>query len=271
MKTRLPAVLVLLGLATALPARAADLPAPAIAPTPPVYDWTGFYIGGNVGYGWNRGDGPLECINPAGVLFGSGCGLIPFAGLKPAGVIGGGQVGFNWQRGSFVVGLEDDFQAADIQGSTRTNGPWGFVNNMLLTPPSSFFVASHKLDWFGTTRLRLGYAGFDRTLIYATGGVAYGRVEEQTAVVHPGVSYPASESVTRIGWTVGGGIEYAVTGNVTAKLEGLYYDLGADTISSHAVPLVNGFVRGMSFETRGAIVRAGINYKFDWGPVVAKY
>jgi outer membrane immunogenic protein len=86
------------------------------------------------------------------------------------------------------------------------------------------------------------------------------------------VSYPAGESVTRAGWTAGGGIEYAFARNVTAKLEGLYYDLGADTIASGSLPVPNGFTRGMSFETRGAIVRAGVNYKFDWGgPVVARY
>jgi outer membrane immunogenic protein len=274
MKAPLSAVVVFVGLVASVAARAADLPAPAVAPIPAVYDWTGFYIGGNAGYGWNQGDGPLQCINSAGVLFGSGCGLIPFAGLKPAGVFGGGQVGFNWQRGAFVVGLEDDLQAADIHGSTRTNGPWGFVNSTRLTPASSFFTASHQIDWFGTTRLRLGYAGFDRTLIYATGGIAYGRVEEQTAVVHPasGVSYPASESATKAGWTAGGGIEYAFTRNLTAKFEGLYYDLGEDTISAHAVPVPNTFSRGMTFETRGAIARVGINYKFDWGgPVVARY
>lgn len=90
MQPRLPGLVLLVGLAASVTARAADLPAPAIAPTPPVYDWTGFYIGGNVGYGWNQGDGPLECIDPNGVLFGGGCGLIPFAGLAPAGVIGGG-------------------------------------------------------------------------------------------------------------------------------------------------------------------------------------
>jgi len=99
-------------------------------------------------------------------------------------------------------------------------------------------------------------------------------VEEQTAVVHPasGVSYPASESATKAGWTAGGGIEYAFTRNLTAKIEGLYYDLGEDTISAHAVPVPNTFSRGMTFETRGAIARVGINYKFDWGgPVVARY
>jgi outer membrane immunogenic protein len=87
-----------------------------------------------------------------------------------------------------------------------------------------------------------------------------------------GVSYPATESVTRVGWTAGGGIEYAFTGNLTAKVEGLYYDLGEDTISAHPVPVPNTFTRGMTFETQGAIARAGINYKFDWGsPVVARY
>jgi outer membrane immunogenic protein len=274
MKMRLSTVILFMGLTASVAARAADLPTPAVAPIPPVYDWTGFYVGANVGYGWNEGDGPLQCTNSAGVSFGTGCGLIPFAGLSPRGFIGGGQAGFNWQHGPFVIGLESDFQAADIQGSTRTDGPWGFVNSTAITRPGSFFTASHQIDWFGTARLRLGYASLDRTLVYATGGIAYGRVDEQTDVVHPatGVSYPASESATKTGWTAGGGIEYAFTRNLTAKVEGLYYDLGEDTISARAVPVPRTFSRGMTFETRGAIARVGVNYKFDWGgPVVARY
>ena len=122
MNTRLSAVVVILGLIASVAARAADLPAPAVAPIPPVYNWTGFYIGANAGYGWNTGDGPLQCTNSAGVSFGSGCGLIPFAGLKPAGVIGGGQVGFNWSLCRRVGGRLPDHRYHGLHADQRTVG-----------------------------------------------------------------------------------------------------------------------------------------------------
>jgi outer membrane immunogenic protein len=134
------------------------------------------------------------------------------------------------------------------------------------------FTASQKIDWFGTARLRLGYAGFDRTLIYASGGLAYGRVELQTAVTFPNNAFPAGGTVTKVGWTLGGGIEHAFSDHVSAKIEALYCDFGDDSIAAGSVPRINAFTRGKDFETRVALVRAGVNYKFDWGaPVVAKY
>jgi outer membrane immunogenic protein len=139
------------------------------------------------------------------------------------------------------------------------------VGNPALSPPGSLFTASQKIDWFGTARGRIGYAGFeglDRTLIYATGGLAYGRVELQTAVLYPLETYSASRTAIKAGWTVGGGIEHAFLDRVSAKIEGLYYDLGDDSILAAGVPH-NGFSRGKDFETRGALFRAGVNYKFD--------
>ena len=133
------------------------------------------------------------------------------------------------------------------------------------TQPSSLFTASQKIDWFGTARGRIGYAGFeglDRTLIYATGGLAYGRVELHTAVLHPRETYSASGTAIKTGWTIGGGIEHAFFDRVSAKIEGLYYNLGDDSISAVGVPH-NGFSRGKDFETRGALFRGGVNYKFD--------
>jgi outer membrane immunogenic protein len=204
-------------------ALAADMPLKASPPVPS-WTWTGFYVGANAGYAWSRDDGALECINPKGVSFGGGCGLIPFGGLNASGGFGGGQVGYDRQFGKYVLGVETDFQGADIRGSTSTSGPWLFVGNPALSPPGSLFTASQKIDWFGTARGRIGYAGFeglDRTLIYATGGLAYGRVELQTAVLYPLETYSASRTAIKAGWTVGGGIEHAFLDRVSAKIEGL--------------------------------------------------
>lgn len=130
---------------------------------------------------------------------------------------------------------------------------------------SSVFSASEKIDWFGTARGRVGYAGFEglnRTLIYATGGLAYGRIELQTSVVHPREVYPASGSAIKTGWTVGGGIEHPFLDHITARIEGLYYDLGDTSITAAGIPH-NGFIRGKEFETRGGLIRVGVNYKFN--------
>lgn len=244
--------------------RAADLPAaPAYKAPAVVTNWTGVYVGLNAGYAWNHDGGPLECVNPGGVSFGVGCGLIPFSHLNGSGGFGGGQIGFNWQTGQVVMGVETDFQGGDIRGSTSSSGPWPFVGLSRLSEPGSLFTASQKIDWFGTARLRVGYA-FDQMLLYATGGLVYGRVALQTDVLHPTVTFPASGDFTNTGWTAGGGIEYAFTNHVSAKIEGLYYDLGDNSISGGAVPMIDHFTRGKVFETRGALARGGVNYKFDW-------
>jgi outer membrane immunogenic protein len=266
MKTLLIGSALALALMAGNPADAADIvPGPAVAAPVPVraYKWAGFYIGVNAGYGWNRDHGPLECVTPAGVSFGAGCGLIPFNGLNASGFIGGGQAGYNLPLGPFVFGVETDFQGSGIQGSTRTNGPWPFVGLTNLSPSASYFIASQRMDWFGTARLRVGYAVFDRLLVYATGGLAYGRFELSTDVVYPTNSYPASGDVTKAGWTGGGGVEYAPFRHVTVKLEGLYYDFGRDSISGPSVEVSTGFIRGKEFDLRGAIIRAGVNYIFN--------
>ena len=122
--------------------------------------------------------------------------------------------------------------------------------------------ANEKLEWFGTVRGRLGIA-FDRVLIYGTGGLAYGHVKVDQNSVSVGGGpflFPSSASVTKTGWTAGGGIECAFAGKWSTKIEGLYYDLG--WISS-AGSAANGFMVGKNFDVRGGIVRAGLNYRFN--------
>jgi outer membrane immunogenic protein len=248
-------------------ALAADMPVKARPlAAAPIVGWSGFYIGGNVGYGWSTSDGGTACIDDAGVPNGPFCQVVPGGQVKARGALGGAQVGYNWQSGQWVAGLESDAQLSGISGSTTVNGPFFFVNGGGPALPPGVFLASHRLEWFGTTRVRFGYAGIERTLLYVTGGVAYGAVELSSNLIAPnaGTIYPGSKSATRVGWVIGGGLEYAMTANWSAKLEGLYIDLGEETTVGREVPLTfppNGFVRTKDFDLNYAIVRAGLNYK----------
>jgi outer membrane immunogenic protein len=209
MKKILLSSVALLGLASG--AMAADLPsrrapAPIIAAVP-VFTWTGFYVGVNAGYGWNTNDS----ITVGGVRFDLD---------DEGGFVGGAQAGYNYQIGSFVVGLEGDIQYADFGGDDR----FDFDNDGIADDDFN------NSDWFGTVRARAGVA-FDRALIYATGGFAF------------------ADDAT--GWTVGGGLEYAFTNNLSAKVEGLYVNLDQD----------DNFL-GIDNDAEFGVVRAGLNFRF---------
>jgi len=246
---------------------AADLNKPVYkAPPPPppipVFSWTGFYVGVNAGWGWNNTSGNNYCLDPNGVVQGDGCSILPQGILKPSGALGGGQIGYNLQYGQFVYGLEADIQAADISDSTTITAPGGFPQvGGGSSEPGSTFSQSQKLDWFGTFRARVGWTPWDRTLLYATGGLIYGQEKVSQLYVSPNV-YPASDSSVRDGWTAGGGVEYALWSNLTARIEGLYYDMGDQTITSGVNPNTD-YTRNSTFNFKGGIVRAGLNYKFN--------
>ncbi len=179
----------------------------------PVYaevNWSGPYIGANVGYGWSANTDYLD----------------------PTGVFGGAQIGYNFQRGHFVFGVEADFEGAGISDSNA--------------------VAKSEMDWFGTVRGRLGYT-FDRALVYGTGGFAFGDVKNSCASVSCGGVVSASE--TQTGWVVGGGVEYKFAPNWSGKVEYQYLDLDAP-FSSPVGPL--GY--GAGDQTQVHTVRVGVNY-----------
>src|SRR5262249_50336796 len=156
--------------------------------------------------------------------------------------------------GQFVYGIEADIQAADISDSKTITGVFQQVGGGTSGPAS--LSQSQKLDWFGTVRGRLGWTPWDRTLLYATGGLIYGQ-EKVSQLYVTCCRYPASGSSVRTGWTVGGGIEYAFWSNITARIEGLYYDMGNETISSGPNPVTN-FTRNSTFNFQGGIIRAGV-------------
>jgi outer membrane immunogenic protein len=245
-------------------ASAADLPVKASVYNAPIatqYNWTGFYVGGNLGWGWNDDGGQPYCIAPTG-LNGIGCAPnnVPGAQINANGVIGGGQIGYNWQANNWVFGIETDIQGANIKGSVNIAGPFAQVGGG--NSGVSSFAADETLSWFGTVRGRVGLA-WDRVLLYATGGLAYGGVKVDQNFTGFGSQFPSSTSATKTGWTAGGGIEYAFAGNWSGKIEGLYYDLGSVSTSGGAVPVPNGYMSGKNFDVRGGIVRVGLNFKFN--------
>ncbi|SFK29247.1 outer membrane protein [Methylorubrum salsuginis] len=276
-------------------ASAADLPR-RMAPPPvfqpvPVFTWTGFYAGFNAGYGFgtndNRRDPTVIGVNGAsGLVAAPGAAVVSFSNGRNAneGFVGGGQIGYNYQftpGSGFVVGVEADAQYVDF-GRDR--------NRFAVAPGSSPFLAGTQifnpngvsgLDYFGTVRGRLGYA-FDRTLVYGTGGFAYGAGGGRDFGLPNG-----SSNDFRTGWAAGGGIEYALptdsflnffrSSAVTLKVEGLYVNLdrgnrttgafgatpagGLVYTNSPGVILVSGGA-ARDRSTEFAVVRAGINYKF---------
>ena len=167
-----------------------------------LYSWAGLYLGANVGYAW---------------------GSVDHSPTKPSGFVGGAQVGYNWQTGPWVFGVEGDIQAT---GADDTFAPWKFSN-----------------PWFGTVRGRAGYA-LSNILFYGTGGLAFGDLRGET--------FGLSESHTTAGWTAGAGAEFGFASNWSAKVEYLYVDLAN---SNFTIP-------GMSNGYRFGLVRAGVNYHF---------
>jgi outer membrane immunogenic protein len=233
----------------------------------PVYNWTGFYIGGNVGYSWGRSRDTATLTTAAGTIL-----FTDIANRNMDGVVGGGQAGYNWQTSNWLWGLEADFQGTGQRGDHLFTCPAGVCTPGLAAPGPAVAVAlNQKLEWFGTVRGRVGVAVVPTVVFYATGGFAYGDV--QTAATIAGVGTVTSDNI-RYGWTVGGGVEAALGNSAwTAKLEYLYMDIGrsAGTFATTTGALGGGtLVATYNSRITDNIVRAGLNYRFG-GPVIAKY
>ncbi len=206
-------------LATAGSAFAADLPyvapyqAEAAAPAG-YYDWTGFYVGAQAGYTWAD----------------------PSVGPNVDGFLGGVHAGYNHQMNNWVLGVEGDIEYSAADGSS-------------VSPAGDRFKS--ELEWMGSVRARVGYA-MDRTLVYATGGVAFGKVDAASTVG----AVTATDSNTHVGWTAGAGLEYAVTQNITTRAEYRYTDLGDKTYDFGAA----GGAGKIGVDSHA--VRVGASYKF---------
>ncbi len=280
------AVAILVASFGATSALAADLPVRTYTKAPvyvdPGYNWTGFYIGLNGGYSWGNASNTITTTVP--VAAGS---------QHMDGWVIGGQAGYNWQfNRSWVFGLEGDIDATGQDG-TAFFGPSATV--VTVVPPAGALVLptstttttatgslEEKLSWLATFRGRIGVLPSDRVLLYVTGGLAVGEVRTTAGATTttttalsfgtpPGptsVSALAASSSTQAGWTIGAGVEGAIGGNWTAKLEYLYVDLGTvNTTFAGTAPFAP---MTTSAHVTDNILRAGVNYRFG-GPIVAKY
>jgi outer membrane immunogenic protein len=244
-------------------ASAADLPLkarPYIAAAP-VYSWTGFYVGGNVGYGWENKDVGVTTL-PSPASFDE----IPFAlALNTRGVIGGGQFGYNWQFSPrWVGGMEADLSWSGISGQ-NTRAPIFFQSTGTAMLGSSHLV-QEKLDWLSTVRGRLGFLPTDRLMLYGTAGLAFGNVKYTVFQdINPAIAgnqFPGSSDRTKAGWTAGAGFEWAFLNNWSVKGEYLYVDLGNESVIQNQVP-VSIYKVVSTFDTKAHIARFGLNYKLN--------
>jgi outer membrane immunogenic protein len=190
------------------------------APVTPAYNWSGFYLGLNGGGGWGHSYWDTSAT-----------------GMNTSGGVVGGTAGYNYQFGNAVIGLEGDMDWANIKGGSTT-----------VTCPTG---CSTSDTWLSTVRGRAGYA-FGGILPYITGGLAVGDIRAAS----PG--FPGATN-TNAGWTVGGGVEFALTGNWTAKAEYLHVDLGRFNcgVNCDGLPTDN-------VSMHDNLVRAGVNYRFGW-------
>ena len=256
------ATLIALGTVSATAADMAARPytkaAPMMAPT---WDWSGFYIGGNVGYGISRSptdNALLAPTTPPTLFLGSS------SSASSDGVIGGGQIGWNRMFApSWLFGIEADIQGADQKGRSVVDF------SGLTGIPGSFTAVESRLNWFGTVRGRLGWTATPETLLYVTGGYAYGETEVRNSsnLSLFGAPVLAGSSVKSVkdGWTVGGGIETRLwNSNWTAKAEYLYLDLGSQG-TANLVGAAPNFIQASNVEFKDHIVRVGLNYKLgNW-------
>lgn len=241
----------------------------------PYYDavpnWTGFYLGVNGGYGWAAQSTRLN----ASAIEDSLAAVNASSKLSAQGGFGGGQLGFNMQRDRFVFGVEADIEGAGISGRVGTEAV--SLSGDVITDA----WAKSTLDWFGTLRGRAGYA-VGGTLLYATGGFAYGGIRDrlyQTVTsyntVPPAAVYDsAASNSTATGYVVGGGFEMAITPSWSLKAEYQYIDLGSTLLSTAtaATDLTYDCPAGTCSDNGGAstkfhhtynTVRIGLNYKVD--------
>ena len=307
-KTALSAIILA---AISTPTFAADLPArkdQQAAPSPAPM-WTGFYAGLNVGGGIGTSTGVQTngygAYDPVSQTYGMPWGFAsPYrsgsATLNQGGIVGGGQVGYNYQVGqNMLIGAEADFQGTSIQGSGTAFGfasAQATVSNNVTHYQEGMVSTNAGLNWIGTVRGRVGYLVTPSLLLFGTGGFAYGNTWANVSSYglhwHPfnanvpaDIVFPSYQSINNVsvGWTAGGGAEWMFLQNWSAKVEAIYYNLGSQNVTGQYSPLLNerytqslfAFIAAARTNVtyNGIIARAGVNYHFNLGsaPVVAKF
>ena len=274
----------ILSLSAVSVASAADMAVKApVVPPAPIFTWTGFYIGADVGWAGSRQTAttvgtPAGFGAPAIVGAGiAGIGVLPMShGLSDDSVMGSIHAGYNWQAGAWVLGLEGDVSVIDRNASSSQPVLLSFA-----VPPQNagpFLVSAHN-DWLATVRGRIGYA-WDKLMLYGTGGAAFTRTSYNTAYTSVGVApaigpLVANFSSDKVGFAVGGGAEWAVSPNWLLRAEYLYYRFDGAQSSMAVVAGSCVAATGCAFVTNTGdlefhTARVGLSYKFG-GPVVARY
>ncbi len=224
------------------PALAADMPVKAPSAPEPAYNWTGFYVGVNAGWTWDETTFQYDVTGatPATASSGGAPAPAPFR-FTPDGALAGGTIGYNWQFSpSWAFGLEADWDWTNAPGTTPC--------------PVITFSCQSKLSDLGSGRARFGYV-WNEFLIYATGGAAWANVTNQTVL-----GATTGTTSTKVGYMAGLGIEAPIFQTLTMKAEWLYYDLGTATYV-----VDNPTTQSVSAREWGSTVRAGFNWRFNWG------
>lgn len=241
-----------------MPAKAPVLKAPALKAT---YNWAGLYVGGNVGYGWASDADPSRSIvdtSGSGLTAFFNAGGFPVGAVNPNGIIGGVQAGYHWQKNALVWGVVTDFQASGMREES------GFAS---VAPAPPFVTGTttldRKIDWFGTLRGKAGWAA-QNWLFYGTAGLAYGHIKENLTFTSSGIpSASGSNDYTKVGWTVGAGLEYGWD-KWSVGVEYLYIDLGRTDATMTFAGYFGAGGDSVTVSSRNNlnIVRALVNYRF---------
>ena len=245
-------------------AHAADLQAPYKAPAyvaPAIFDWTGYYAGFNAGYGFGKSDDSVVVTNPGTLFVGTEPAAVAAAGAasqSPKGFLGGVQVGYNWQWGHIVAGLEADFDYMGLKASTTGTAPDPVVVG------NSYNISQEiKTNWLGTARPRIGWA-FDNFLVYATGGVAVSQIKytsshSETTTIAAG---SRSTNPIKLGWVAGLGVEWAWSQRWSVKAEYLYTRIASVSTDYGVTDGVLTGSEGGAANLNINIARLGVNYRF---------
>ena len=241
------------------PALAADLGRYDSAPAmryAPAFDWTGWRIGITGGYAFDGHDAgyTYNGVSPEEVAV-----LPSAASLSSNGGLVGGSIGYDTQVNGIVVGLEADLSWTNF----GDKAVFVFPGDTAIGDPPVTFTTNYQMDWFSTVRGRIGLP-FGRLLIYGTGGLAFADVSMKTTVVvgdPPMGALTGAKEETKVGWTLGGGTEYAITDHVTIKAEALYFDLGSISLNAASSEFTDVSL-DVNQHVAGTIARAGIAYKF---------
>src|SRR6478672_2239007 len=230
------------------------------------FDWTGLYIGANAGYGFGKSHTDALFSDAA-----TGLPLFPTSSSSRLnGVIGGAQAGYNWKAGTWLIGVEVDAQATNQRAVKSYVCPGTSCNPGIAAFDAPVTVVhSHEMDWFGTTRARVGAIITPSTLVYATGGLALAGFSHVGTLFGFAASPPSNttanllDHTTKLGWAAGVGLEQHLFGHVTGKVEYLHLEFGRDSFFSGHPDNATAFVLVGSSRVADNVMRLGINYKFD--------